>query len=80
LDVTVRNTGTTELRGWSTYFSFLGFQKIDNAWNAVVTQGREVQAVNESYNGTLAPGASTTWGAIVSGGTQPVSGLRCAPR
>jgi cellulose binding protein with CBM2 domain len=81
IDVTVRNSGPTPITGWSTSFSVAGSQRVNNPWNAVVNQyGRQVTAVNQSYNGSLAPGATTGWGAIVSGLDQPVSGLGCAPR
>jgi hypothetical protein len=81
VDVTVRNTGPTPISGWSTGFSVAGSQQVTNPWNAVVNQsGRQVTAVNQSYNGSLAPGASAGWGAIVNGVNQPVSGLRCTPR
>jgi hypothetical protein len=81
VDITVRNTGPTTIRGWSTAFSMAGSQQVTNPWNAVVNQyGRQVVAVNQNYNGSLAPGASTSWGAIVSGADQPVSGVGCTPR
>lgn len=81
VNVTIRNTGPNPISGWSTSFSMAGSQQFTNPWDAVVNQsGRQVVAVNQSYNGSLAPGASTSWGAIVSGADQPVSGLGCAPR
>ncbi len=81
VEVTVRNTGPKALTGWSTSFSVTGRQRFDNPWNAVVDQsGGKVVAVNQGYNGSLAPGASTGWGSIVSGVDQPVSGLTCTPR
>lgn len=81
LEVTVTNTGTSPLSGWSTALAFAGSQRINNAWNALLKQsGREVVADNQSYNGTLAAGASTSWGAIMSGVDQPPSGLRCTGR
>ncbi|MEV4050296.1 cellulose binding domain-containing protein [Amycolatopsis sp. NPDC049688] len=81
LQFTVRNTGSAAVSGWTTSFSFADTQQVTNSWNAAVTQtGRQVQAGNQSYNGTLAAGATTTWGATVSGAAQPVSGLACAAR
>ncbi|SFW64992.1 cellulose binding domain-containing protein [Amycolatopsis australiensis] len=78
LDVTVRNTGSVPLTGWATSFSFAGSQRVSSSWNAVVTQsGQQVRAANQSYNGTLAPGATTTWGAVVTGDAQPLTGLTC---
>ncbi|WP_033262354.1 cellulose binding domain-containing protein [Amycolatopsis vancoresmycina] len=81
LQFTVRNTGSAPVSGWTTSFSFADTQQVTNSWNAALTQtGRAVQAANQSYNGTLAAGATTTWGAVVTGSAQPVSGLACAAR
>jgi hypothetical protein len=79
LETTVKNTGSSPISGWTTAFSFAGGQLVGNSWNAVVSQsGPQVTANNQSYNGTLAVGAATTWGAVVSGTNQPLSGLTCA--
>ncbi|MET1072505.1 MAG: cellulose binding domain-containing protein, partial [Umezawaea sp.] len=81
VDVTVRNTGTKPLSGWRTTFSVDGSQRFSNSWNAVVNQsGGQVVAVNQNYNGSLAAGASTSWGSIVSGVDRPVTGVACSPR
>jgi len=77
----VRNTGTAALSGWTTAFSFAGSQQVTNSWNAVPTQtGQQVRAANQTYNGTLAAGATTTWGAVVTGTPQPLAGLGCTVR
>jgi cellulase/cellobiase CelA1 len=61
--VTIANAGTTPWSGWTVTFTFGGDQKITNAWNATVTQsGTKVTAVNVGYNGTVAPGASASFG------------------
>ncbi|WP_442792046.1 glycoside hydrolase family 9 protein [Micromonospora sp. NBC_01796] len=61
--VTVRNTGSSTLNGWSLVFAYTAGQRVTQAWSATVTQtGTSVTATNLSYNGTLAPGASTTFG------------------
>src|SRR6185503_6144164 len=61
--VTITNTGTTAINGWTLAFTFPGDQKITNAWNATVTQtGAAVSAVNMPYNRTIAAGASTAFG------------------
>jgi cellulase/cellobiase CelA1 len=61
--VTVTNTGSGTINGWTLGFSFPSGQQITNAWNATVSQsGSSVTARNASYNGTLAPGASTSFG------------------
>ena len=62
-NVTVGNTGTTTINGWTLSFTFPGDQKITNAWNATVTQsGTSVTAKNLNYNSTIGPGASTSFG------------------
>ncbi|MGW3965091.1 cellulose binding domain-containing protein [Amycolatopsis sp. NPDC005003] len=81
LEFTVKNTGTAALTGWTTAFSFSGGQQLTNSWNAAATQsGQQVRAANQNYNGTLAAGASTTWGAVVTGTSQPLGGLACTAR
>jgi endoglucanase len=61
--VTVTNTSTRATTAWRVTWAFPGNQTITNSWNAQVTQtGASVTANNLSYNGSLAPGASTTFG------------------
>ncbi|NUP51864.1 MAG: hypothetical protein HOW97_31780, partial [Catenulispora sp.] len=62
-NVTITNTGTTAINGWTAGWTFPGDQKITNAWSATTTQtGAAVSAVNVAYNGTIAPGANTSFG------------------
>ncbi|MET8909114.1 cellulose binding domain-containing protein [Micromonospora sp. NPDC004551] len=70
-DVTVTNTGSSTVNGWTLNYNLPSGQTITGSWNATVTQsGSAVTARNLSYNGTLAPGASTSFGyqATLSGG------------
>lgn len=61
--VTVTNTGTSAVNGWTLGFAFPGDTKVTSAWNATVTQsGTTVTAKNVSYNGTIAPGAGVSFG------------------
>ncbi|MFI7080014.1 glycoside hydrolase family 48 protein [Micromonospora sp. NPDC049903] len=61
-NVTVKNLGDP-ITGWTLKFAFPGNQRVTQGWSARWTQsGNEVTAVNESYNGNLATGASTTIG------------------
>ncbi|GAA1192368.1 endoglucanase [Kitasatospora gansuensis] len=61
--VTVKNTGTSTISGWTLGWSFAGDQKVSNAWNATVTQsGSAVTARDSGWNGTLAPGATASFG------------------
>jgi len=77
--ITVKNNGTTASTGWSAKFSFAGTQTVGQAWNATVTQsGAAVTATNVSYNGSLSPGGSTTFGMIVNGTNQPLATPSCS--
>ncbi|WP_234361764.1 glycoside hydrolase family 9 protein [Plantactinospora sp. BB1] len=61
--ITITNTGTGTVDGWSLAFAFAAGQRITQAWSATVTQsGTAVTVTNVGYNGTLAPGASTSFG------------------
>jgi beta-glucosidase len=58
--VTITNIGASTINGWTLRFSFPGNQQITNAWSATWSQqGQAVTATSMSWNGTLAPGAST---------------------
>ncbi|MEU4569073.1 cellulose binding domain-containing protein [Micromonospora sp. NPDC023956] len=87
-EVTVTNTGATPVAGWTLAYQLPAGQQITGSWNATVTQnGSTVTARNLSYNGTIAPGASVTFGhqASMSGSYSPPSsfalnGTTCARR
>ncbi|GAA2387990.1 xyloglucanase [Catellatospora methionotrophica] len=62
-ELKVTSTGTVATTGWRVNFTFTAGQVISQMWGGVKTQtGSAVQAVNEGYNGALAPAASTTAG------------------
>ncbi|WP_442875166.1 cellulose binding domain-containing protein [Actinoplanes sp. NBC_00393] len=61
------NVGVTNLgaarSSWTVTFTFPGNQQVTGAWNATVSQsGAAVTARNASWNGTLAAGATTSFG------------------
>jgi endo-1,4-beta-xylanase len=61
--VTITNTGSTAINGWTLTFDLPAGQRVDQGWSAQWSQsGTTVTAVNASWNGTLAPGASTSIG------------------
>ncbi len=62
-NITLTNTGTTPIDGWSLAFTLPGGQTITSAWNADYSpaSGR-VTARNVSHNATIAPGASVDIG------------------
>ncbi|MFI7071079.1 extracellular catalytic domain type 1 short-chain-length polyhydroxyalkanoate depolymerase [Micromonospora sediminicola] len=61
--VTITNTATSPVNGWSLAFTLPGGQTITGGWNATYapTSGT-VAARNVSYNGAVAPGGSVTIG------------------
>ena len=76
--VTITNTGTTAIDGWTMCFAFTGAQKLREAWMAQASQaGATVTARNESYNRRIAPGGKATFGfnATTTGGANPAPGL-----
>ncbi|WBB81536.1 glycoside hydrolase family 9 protein [Micromonospora sp. WMMD882] len=76
--VTIRNTGTKPIEGWTARFAFTGDQKVREAWLATVTQsGATVSATNESHNRRIMPGSTVTFGfnALTGGNANPAPGL-----
>jgi Glycosyl hydrolase family 12/Cellulose binding domain len=62
-NVTIGNTGSSAISGWTLGFSFPGDSKITSAWNATVTQsGNAVTATNLAYNGNIPAGGNTSFG------------------
>jgi hypothetical protein len=81
LQLTVTDTGTAALTGWTAGFTFADTaETISNSWNAAVTQtGTQVSASNASYDGSIAAGGSTTFGMTVNGSNSALSALTCSP-
>ncbi|MBB4960827.1 cellulose binding domain-containing protein [Micromonospora polyrhachis] len=62
-EVTVRNTGSSAVTGWAVGWTFPDGQTISQLWGGTHTQtGANVTVRNLSYNGNLAPNATTTFG------------------
>jgi Cellulose binding domain/GDSL-like Lipase/Acylhydrolase family len=78
-EVTVTNTGRTAGTGWQVGFTFADGQVISQLWGGTPTQsGAAVAVRNVSWNGALAPAASTTFGFIASqNGPNPVPTTAC---
>ncbi|MGH3990880.1 MAG: cellulose binding domain-containing protein, partial [Pseudonocardiaceae bacterium] len=60
-NLTIANTGTTTINGWTLRFSFTAGQRLTNGWSAVWSQpagSAAVTATNLSWNATIAPGGS----------------------
>jgi poly(3-hydroxybutyrate) depolymerase len=62
-DITVTNTGSSAVNGWTVTFTLPAGQAITGGWNATYSplSGR-VSASNVSYNATVAAGASVSFG------------------
>jgi endo-1,4-beta-xylanase len=59
-NITIANTGSTAINGWSLVFTLPSGQAITSSWNATYSPASgQVTARNVSYNGTINPGQST---------------------
>ncbi len=62
-EVTVSNTGTTTTTAWTVVLTFPDGQTITQVWNARTTSTASPYTVtNETYNGAIGAGGSTTFG------------------
>ncbi|WP_335935621.1 glycoside hydrolase family 18 chitinase [Streptomyces sp. PTD5-9] len=69
---TVKNTGTTALSSWTVEWDFPTGTAVGSAWDATVTgSGTHWTAKNLSWNGSLAPGASISFGFNGTGSGAP---------
>ena len=71
--------GSSAISGWTVTWTWADGQRFTNTWNAAVTtSGNAVTARNMSYNGSLAAGATTSWGFTASrGATNSVPAVSC---
>jgi mannan endo-1,4-beta-mannosidase len=79
-EVTVTN-GATASTGWTVTWTFASGQVITQIWNGQVTASGATNSVrNVSYNGSLAPNASTTFGFLATwnNSTNPMPTLSCS--
>ena len=78
--VTITNTGASATSGWTVTWQIPSGQQINSVWSAVISQsGQTETATNESYNGAIAPAASTSFGLQGSGSTT-VPVISCGAR
>ncbi|MFY1695516.1 GH12 family glycosyl hydrolase domain-containing protein [Solwaraspora sp. WMMA2101] len=62
-EVRITNTGSGTVNGWTLAYQLPAGQSITSSWNATVSQsGSSVTARNIAWNGTLAPGATASFG------------------
>jgi endo-1,4-beta-xylanase len=77
--VTVANSGGSTINGWTVGLTLASGQTITQLWNGTNTgTSGAVTVKNASYNGTLAPGSSTTFGFTANGnGATAPSSISC---
>ncbi len=76
--ITITNTGTSPINGWSLVFTLAGGQTITSGWNAGYNPSSgQVTASSVSYNATITPGSSTVIGfqAVHTGNTAAPGGF-----
>lgn len=60
--------GSTAVNGWTVTWTLAGGQTITQVWNGTLTtSGTTATVKNASYNGTLYPSATTTFGFLANG-------------
>lgn len=78
----VKNTGTTTLSSWTVEWDYPAGTSVTSAWDATVTgSGTHWTAKNVGWNGTLAPGATASFGFNGTGSGAPggckINGASC---
>jgi predicted carbohydrate-binding protein with CBM5 and CBM33 domain len=81
-EVTVTNRSSSTYAGWTATWTLPSGQTITQAWNGTLsTSGSTVTVSNASYNGSLAPSASATFGFTGnSSGTPTAPTVTCTGR
>ncbi|MCS7477577.1 cellulose binding domain-containing protein [Umezawaea endophytica] len=79
--IKITNSGARPVEGWTVDWTFPGEQRVENSWNATITQkGRTVHAVNAAYNGLIDVQDSITFGLVGIGAPPKTMALTCVPR
>ncbi|TCB87882.1 cellulose-binding protein [Micromonospora zingiberis] len=79
---TITNGGTATVNGWSLSFDLPAGTTVGTYWDALLTSsGQRYTFTNRSWNGTIAPGASVSFGFLGSGSGVPtncrLNGVAC---
>ncbi len=81
MNVTVTNTGTSTLNGWTSTVTLPSGHAHTGSWpTAATVSGQTLTQRNQNWNGSLAPGQSATWGFQASrpnGSTQLPTSFGC---
>ncbi len=79
-NIEITNTGSTVLNGWSVNWSYIN-NRITNSWNANLSGSNPYSASNLSWNSSLQPGQTITFGMQVNANgaieTPVVTGAIC---
>jgi hypothetical protein len=79
--IKIVNSGRRTITGWAVDWTFPGNQRIENSWDATITQnGRTVHAVNAAYNGEIETAKSITFRMVGTGAAPKTLALTCVPR
>lgn len=79
--IKITNSGQRPVTGWAVDWTFPGEQRVENSWDATVTQnGRAVHAENAAYNGEIETDRSITFGLVSTGAAPKAVVLTCVPR
>jgi endoglucanase len=71
---TIKNTGTSTLNGWTVVFDLPSGSSVGSYWDAVMTRsGNRYTFKNREYNGSVAPGGTTTFGWVNTGAGTPTN-------
>jgi endo-1,4-beta-xylanase len=77
-EVTVGNSGATTITSWTVTLGLASGQSINNLWSGVNTGTTGTIPVrNANYNGTVAGGATTTFGFVANGSSTPTPTVSC---
>ncbi|MFI7573600.1 chitinase [Micromonospora sp. NPDC049497] len=71
---TITNGGSSTINGWSLAFDLPAGTSVGTYWDAMLTSsGQRYTFTNRSWNGSVAPGASVSFGFIASGPGSPMN-------
>ncbi|MEU4491989.1 cellulose binding domain-containing protein [Streptomyces sp. NPDC023998] len=71
---TITNGGSSQLTSWTVEFDLPAGTSVGSYWDALLTQsGSHYTFKNREYNGSLAPGASASFGWVSTGTGTPTN-------
>ncbi|MGC9671462.1 cellulose binding domain-containing protein [Planosporangium sp. 12N6] len=80
---TITNNGSSAVNGWTLTFDLPAGTTVGSYWDALISSsGNRYTAKNREYNGTIAAGASVSFGFVASGTGNPtnctINGASCS--